>query len=68
MNTAEFNAECRKRNKVYREIFGCIPRVTDYVCTREEYIASMDKSIKTGEPLEHFMQKKGAPLSPDALL
>lgn len=68
MKTTEFNALCRKLNGLYYDIFACIPCITDYVCTREEFLNAMEEAIEKKEPLEHFLEKKGKPLNPNTLI
>lgn len=68
MKNTEFNAACRKWNVLYRDIFGDIPCITDYSCTREEYLAAMEKAVESGEPLKHLLIGKGSPMNPNALI
>ncbi|MCD7885944.1 MAG: hypothetical protein LUI87_19980 [Lachnospiraceae bacterium] len=68
MKNAEFNTECIKWNKPYKEKFGVIPSIRDYACSREEYLEAMKKAVETGQPLETFLKKKIAPQNPDALI
>ncbi|MCD8105087.1 MAG: hypothetical protein LUF35_08825 [Lachnospiraceae bacterium] len=67
MKNAEFNAECIKWNKEYKELFGVIPSIRDYACSREEFLDALRKSIETRSPVETYLIKKAMPLNPDAL-
>lgn len=51
MKNAEFNMAVRSLNIKYRDKFGVIPRITDFSCTREEYLKAMEMAIKNGKPL-----------------
>lgn len=52
MDNHLFNMQIRPLNIEYRKIFGEIPRITDYSCSRDEYIAAMKASLETRVPLE----------------
>lgn len=45
MTVKEFNEAIRADNKAYRELFGYIPCITDYSCSREEYIIALKEAI-----------------------
>ena len=45
MTVKEFNDAIRADNKAYRELFGYIPCITDYSCSREEYIIALKEAI-----------------------
>lgn len=55
MNDKEFNVIIRELNLKYREIFNCIPRITDYSCTREEYIAALHNSIENKKEIKYYL-------------
>ncbi|MBO5036023.1 MAG: hypothetical protein J6D42_02975 [Clostridia bacterium] len=46
METKEFNALLRVKNKKYLELFGYIPCITDYSCDREQYLRALDEAFK----------------------
>ena len=46
MDNKTFNSECRRLNQLYFGIFGYIPCSQDYSCSRETYIAAMEKAIQ----------------------
>ena len=52
MENATFNKLVRPLNIQYRDIFGQIPRITDYSCTREEYILALKQAIEKIIPLD----------------
>ena len=68
MDNKTFNAECRKLNIQYRDIFEEIPCMQDYSCTREEYISAMQEAIRTGKKTNTMLRKAGKPLDKDALI
>lgn len=51
MDNHSFNMQIRPLNIEYRKIFGEIPRITDYSCSREEYIMALENAIKDKQPL-----------------
>ena len=55
MDNKEFNALVRPLNIKYREIFEDIPRITDYSCTREEYLQAMEISISSKIPVSMLL-------------
>lgn len=38
-------------NIKHKKIFGYIPRITDYSCSREEYLNAMKEAIESKKPL-----------------
>lgn len=58
MDNHSFNIQIRPLNIEYRKIFGEIPRITDYSCSREEYIETMKISLKREIPLEAFLVRR----------
>ncbi len=57
MNEAEFNAEVRELNKKYLTLFNEIPCITDYSCSRDEFIKAMRLSVESGSSIDHFVPK-----------
>lgn len=55
MKNAEFNNAVRPLNIKYRDRFGAIPCITDFSCTREEYLEPMEMAVKNGKPLEDML-------------
>lgn len=51
MDNHSFNMSIRPLNIEYQKIFGVIPRITDYSCSREEYIAALEAAVKNKCPL-----------------
>lgn len=67
MTYEEFSQKCVEYNKRYREIFGYVPRPSEYLFKYEEYIEALKKSIETKKPIDVYLKKAGRPLEPDAL-
>lgn len=55
MKNEEFSQRLRQVNSKYKECFGYIPRITDYACPREEYIAAMEKAIDEGRDISEYL-------------
>ena len=55
MKNEEFNRAVRPLNIGYRDKFGVIPRITDFSCTREEYLEAMETAVKDGRLLEDML-------------
>ena len=53
MDNHSFNMQIRSLNIEYRNIFGEIPRITDYSCSRDEYITAL--AIKGKLPLSDIL-------------
>lgn len=51
MDNHSFNLLIRPLNIEYRKIFGEIPRITDYSCSRDEYVAALKNAIQSKQPL-----------------
>lgn len=51
MENQEFNKLVRELNVKYRDIFGSIPCITDYSCTREEYLNAMKNAVEKRIPI-----------------
>lgn len=55
MDNHSFNMQIRPLNIEYGKIFGEIPRITDYSCTRDEYITALEGAIKDKQPLSDIL-------------
>lgn len=66
MQNKEFNKRLRLVNKQYREIFGYIPCITDYVCTREKYMDALEMAIKTKRELKEYLSRYSNPVEEKA--
>lgn len=65
MDNHSFNMQIRPLNIEYRKIFGEVPRITDYSCSREEYIAAMKASLEIRVPLEATLIRRRSQLVSD---
>lgn len=57
MTDIEFNKSLRELNKKYRDIFSAIPVISDYSCTREEFVAALKKSIEEKKEIDTYLGK-----------
>lgn len=55
MENQEFNKLVRALNVKYRDIFGSIPCITDYSCTREEYLNAMQSAVEKRIPISSLL-------------
>lgn len=55
MDMYEFGKRCQKLYGHYKEIFGCIPVQTEFVCTREEFLDALEKSIQERKNISCFL-------------
>lgn len=55
MDNHSFNLLIRPLNIQYRDIFGEIPRITDYSCSRDEYVAALKNAIDSEQPLSNIL-------------
>lgn len=58
MDNVTFNKQVRPLNIRYKDTFGHIPRITDYSCTREEYIEALKTSLESKKPLGSILIKR----------
>lgn len=68
MTTKEFNEIVRDNNKLYRSIFGYIPSIKNYSCTREEYIENLKKAVREKREIHNYLPRYGTPMSKDSEL
>lgn len=55
MDNHSFNLLIKPLNIEYRKIFGDIPRITDYSCSRDEYVAALKNAIQNKQPLSDIL-------------
>lgn len=55
MNSVEFGKAMKPLNLKYKEIFDYIPCISDYSCSREEYIEAMEESLVQRRKLSDFL-------------
>ena len=68
MTEIEFNKSLRELNKAYRNLFKVIPRISDYSCTRDEYVNALKKSIEEGREIASFLKLAVKPKDKDTLV
>lgn len=57
MTDIEFNKSLRELNKAYRDLFGSIPCISDFSCTREEYSKALKQAINDKKEITEFLTK-----------
>lgn len=55
MDNHSFNMQIRPLNIEYRKIFGEIPCITDYSCSRDEYILALKQATENFIPLNKIL-------------
>lgn len=55
MRDKEFNKVLRILNVRYKEIFDYIPQITDYSCSRDEYIEAMNNAIASKIDISNYV-------------
>lgn len=68
MKELEFNRTCRPLNLKYRDLFGSVPTIWEYSCTREEYVEALKKAIETRQLLDTLLPRKQRPDHKDVLI
>jgi len=57
MDSIAFSKLCRPFNIEYRDLFGYIPVPADYICTQEEFLEALKKSIAEKKEISDFLKK-----------
>lgn len=55
MKNEEFSQRLRQVNPKYKECFGYIPCITDFACSREEYLAAMERAIEEERDISEYL-------------
>lgn len=55
MDMYEFGKRCQELNRHYKELFGYIPVQSEYVCTREEFLEALEKSILEKKDIINYL-------------
>lgn len=67
MDDVTFNKNLRPLNKAYYEIFGVVPCMQGFDCTREEYVNALKEAIDTNKKIEQLLRPIGMPVDEDAI-
>ncbi len=68
MDNLTFNKTKRQLNKEYRELFGVIPCMQDFRCSREEYVEALKKAIENKTEIEKLLPAVGKPMDKNSLI
>ena len=61
MDNKQFHLLTKELNLEYRELFGYIPRIIDYSCTREEYINALNEAVTSKKELSVYLKRVHVP-------
>ena len=61
MDNKQFHLLTKELNLEYRELFGYIPRIIDYSCTREAYINALNKAVTNKKELSFYLRRVHVP-------
>lgn len=57
MNSIEFGNIIKPLNLRYKELFNYIPCISDYSCSREEYIKAMEEALIQKREISAFLSR-----------
>ena len=57
MDNKQFNIRIKPLNVEYMQLFGYIPCITDYSCSREEYIRNLERAVEDHRELTSYLEK-----------
>lgn len=61
MDNKQFNIRTKPLNAEYMRLFGYIPCITDYSCSRTEYIQYLERAVKEQRELSAYLEKLFVP-------
>ena len=61
MDDSTFNTVVPELNKKYFFIFNEIPCISDYSCTREEYVNALKRSIREKSEISNYLNRYQMP-------
>lgn len=61
MDNKKFNIRIKPLNLEYMRLFGYIPCITDYSCSRGEYIQGLERAVKEHRELSTYLEKLFVP-------
>lgn len=61
MDNKQFNILTKPLNVEYMRLFGYIPCITDYSCSREDYIRILERAVKEQRELSVYLEKLFVP-------
>lgn len=67
MDELTFNKELRPLNKDYYELFGVVPCMQGFDCTREEYVNALKEALETNKKIELLLRTVGTPADENAV-
>lgn len=67
MDNQTFNKEKRKLNKAYFDVFGEVPCMQSFACSREEYLEALKDAIRSKTKVENLLVRFGKPQNKNSL-
>lgn len=67
MDNQTFNKEKRQLNKSYFDVFGEVPCMQSFVCSREEYLEALKEAIRSKTKVENLLARFGKPQNKNSL-
>ena len=55
MDMYEFGRRCKPLNKQYLELFGTIPCIQEYACSREEFLTALETAVETKQEIGYLL-------------
>lgn len=68
MDGTTFNKKKRQLNRTYFEVFGVVPCMQRFDCTREGYLEALNTAIKTKTEIEKLLPLVGEPIGKGTLM
>lgn len=68
MTDIEFNKSLRELNKAYRNLFNVVPCISDFSCTRDEYVVALKKAIDEKKEIANFLKMAIKPQDKNILI
>ena len=57
MDDCEFYQKIRPLNKKYCDLFGCIPSIYDYSCSRVEFVQALENAVVERKSINCYLVK-----------
>lgn len=62
MDDQQFYQTIRPLNKEYYNLFGCIPSIYDYSCSRFEFVQALENAINERKSIEYYLIEYQPPM------
>ena len=68
MNDIMFNKSLRELNKAYFDLFGDIPCIENFSCSRQKYVDALKQSVEEKKKIEELLPAASNPNGSDILI